>query len=208
MARACRRRRNRRRLVAPGQQPDPNRQQIFSTKDRLDKLTIPMIYLYGLEDVMSPVENGFNQEDVVPNIQFFYPDECGHQGQTDQPEVFNQVALEFFSTGKVTWPTAVKAGVSLRRPILERYVEAQKGGFPKPNPGIYAGTKSLREGLKALNAVPAWAVLLYGTKKMPGPLSAGRADFRSGPRLSEATGWGPRPSTWPRRRHPPEGPCR
>lgn len=134
---------------------DPSMQQIFSTKGRIDKLTIPMIYLFGLQDVLAPVENGFNQEDVVPNIQFFYPDECGHQGQTDQPEVFNQVALEFFSTGKVTWPTAVKAGVSLRRPILERYVEAPKGGFPKPNPGIYAGTKSLREGLKALNAVPA-----------------------------------------------------
>jgi 2-hydroxy-6-oxonona-2,4-dienedioate hydrolase len=81
---------------------DPNMRQKYSTKNRLDKLTIPMIYLYGMQDVLSPVENGFNQEDVCPNIQFFYPDQCGHQGQTDQPEMFNQVFLEFFRDGRVS----------------------------------------------------------------------------------------------------------
>jgi hypothetical protein len=35
--------------------------------------------------------------------------------------LFNQVALEFFSSAKVTWPTAVKAGVSLHRPINPVY---------------------------------------------------------------------------------------
>ncbi|MDP3173495.1 MAG: alpha/beta hydrolase [Phenylobacterium sp.] len=136
-------------------QKDPNQIQIFSTKGRIDKLTIPMIYLFGLQDVLAPVENGFNQEDSVPNIQFFYPDECGHQGQSDQPEIFNDVALEFFKTGKVTWATAVKAGVSLRKPINPRYVEEPKGGFPKPAREIYADPQSLRNGLKALDKVPA-----------------------------------------------------
>ncbi|MDP3174272.1 MAG: alpha/beta hydrolase [Phenylobacterium sp.] len=134
---------------------DPNMAQIFSTKGRLDKLTIPMIYLYGMQDVLLPVENGFAQEDAVPNIQFFYPEQTGHQGQTDRPETFNKVAVEFFKTGKVSWPLAVEAGVSLRRPIDPRYVQEPKGGFPKPNPGAYTDLKTLEQGLKVLESVPA-----------------------------------------------------
>ncbi|MDP3173302.1 MAG: alpha/beta hydrolase [Phenylobacterium sp.] len=139
--------------VADG--PDPNMQQIFQTAGRIQKLTIPMIYMYGMQDVILPVENGYMQEDYAPNIQFFYPQECGHQGQTDQPEIFNAAALEFFRDGKVSWPTAVKANVSLRRPIDPRVVQEPKSGFPKPNPGMYADPESLKVGLKAFDAVPA-----------------------------------------------------
>ena len=102
---------------------DPNDDQVFTTKDRLDKITIPMIYMYGKQDVLIPVENGFYQEDACPNIQFFYPDECGHQGQTDQPETFNQAFMEFFRDGKVSKKTAKLAGVSDRRAINPKLVE-------------------------------------------------------------------------------------
>ncbi|MDP3175426.1 MAG: alpha/beta hydrolase [Phenylobacterium sp.] len=134
---------------------DPNEKAVLSTKGRLDKLTIPMIYMYGMQDVILPVEMGYNQEDSVPNIQFFYPTETGHQGQTDRPATFNQVALEFFRDGKVSWPTAVEAGVSLRRPINAKFVAEPKGGFPKPNPGMYVDPKHHAEGLKVLNSIPA-----------------------------------------------------
>src|SRR5690606_5607788 len=80
----------------PALNNDPNYQQWADITTRLPKLTIPAIYLYGLQDVLSPVENGFLQEDALPNIQVFYPDHCGHQGQTDQPEMFHQTFLEFF----------------------------------------------------------------------------------------------------------------
>jgi 2-hydroxy-6-oxonona-2,4-dienedioate hydrolase len=103
---------------------DPNDEQVFTTKDRLPKITIPMIYMYGKADVLIPVENGFQQEDALDNIQFFYTEECGHQGQTDQPEVFNQTFLEFFRDGKVGKATAKRAGVSDRRAVNPRYVEA------------------------------------------------------------------------------------
>lgn len=129
---------------------DPNIQQFMSTKGRITRLTIPMVYFYGLLDVLLPVENGFNQEDHVPNIQFFYPDQTGHQGQTDRPAVFNQALLEFFRDGKVSWPTAQAAGVSLRRRINAELVEEPVGGFPEPVPGMYADIGTLREGLKAL----------------------------------------------------------
>lgn len=126
---------------------EADRALVISTKDRLNKLTIPMIYMYGLQDVLLPVENGFNQEDVVPNIQFFYPDECGHQGQTDQPDMFNQVFLEFFKTGKVSWETAKWAGVSRRRPINPDLVEEPAGGFPKPLPEAYVDHPTLSAAL-------------------------------------------------------------
>ena len=77
-----------------------------------------MIYLYGRQDVLGPVENAYLQEDRLPNIQFLYPDECGHQGQTDQPELFNQVFAEFFRDGSLSRATATRAGLSTRRPEL------------------------------------------------------------------------------------------
>ena len=134
---------------------DPNKAQVFSTKNRLDKLTIPMIFLYGLQDVLSVVENGFNHEDAAPNIQLFYPNECGHQGQTDQPDMFNQTFLEFFRDGKVSWKTALWAGVSRRRAINGKVVEEPAGGFPKPIPEAYTDNKTLQAALGAKSAVPA-----------------------------------------------------
>ena len=108
---------NRERLAS-----DPNLLQKLSTKGRIDKITIPGIYLYGRQDPR-PVENGYAREDLLPHIQFFYPDECGHQGQTDQPEMFNQVFLEFLRDGKVSRKTADWASVSTRRPENPNLVE-------------------------------------------------------------------------------------
>jgi 2-hydroxy-6-oxonona-2,4-dienedioate hydrolase len=101
---------------------DPNLNQKVSTKGRLDAMTLPAIYLYGVDDVLLPVSNGYAQEDHLSNIQFFYPEECGHQGQTDQPEMFSQVFLEFFRDGKVSRKTADWAGVSKRRPEIANLV--------------------------------------------------------------------------------------
>ena len=101
----------------------PDLAQKFSTKDRFHKITIPGIYLYGMDDVLSPVENAYLQEDTVSNVQLFYPPECGHQGQTDQPDMFNQVFLEFFRDGIVSRKTADWAGVSKRRPEIASLVE-------------------------------------------------------------------------------------
>jgi len=105
-----------------GQIEDPNIRARLSTRGRFDTLSIPGIYLYGQQDVLSPVANGYEQEDRLPNVQFFYPDDTGHQGQTDQPEIFNQAFLEFFRDGKVSRATADLAGVSTRRPELTHLV--------------------------------------------------------------------------------------
>ncbi len=97
---------------------DQNRAARLSTKGRLDRIDIPGIYLYGRQDVLTPVEWGYAQEDHLPNVQFFYPDDCGHQGQTDRPDLFHPVFASFFSTGTVPGALADAAGVSTRRPEL------------------------------------------------------------------------------------------
>ncbi len=130
-----------------GPDTPPNTAQLLSSKNRIDKLTTPMICLYGLQDVSVPVENGFNQDDAIPNIQFFFPDECGHQGQTDQPDMFNTVFLEFFRDGKVTWDSAQWAGVSRRKPINPELVEQPPAGFPAPDRSLYDSLEKLRAGL-------------------------------------------------------------
>jgi pimeloyl-ACP methyl ester carboxylesterase len=94
----------------------------LSTKDRIDRLETPGIYLYGVDDIICPVELGYKQEDALPKIQFFYVEDCGHQGQTDRPDIFNPVLLEWFRDGRVSRKTAELAGVSKRRPVLESIV--------------------------------------------------------------------------------------
>jgi 2-hydroxy-6-oxonona-2,4-dienedioate hydrolase len=97
---------------------DPALRQIHVAKGRLDQLNVPHILLWGANDVLNPVENAYLQEDVMPWMQYFYPPECGHQGQTDQPELFNRVFIEFFGKGKLSRKTAEEAGVSKRRAEL------------------------------------------------------------------------------------------
>jgi pimeloyl-ACP methyl ester carboxylesterase len=100
----------------------------LSTRERINRLSVPGVYLYGLDDEILPAEKiGFRQEDMLPQVQFFYPENCGHQGQSDQPELFNQLFLEFFRDGRVSRGTADRAGVSKRRaeiPVLVEQAQA------------------------------------------------------------------------------------
>ena len=102
---------------------DPSLFQSINLKGRLDQLSIPTIFLWGRQDVIAPVEMGFELEAVLPNMQFFFPDNCGHQGQTDQPEMFNQAFLEFFRDGRVSRKTAEWAGISTNRPEITSLVK-------------------------------------------------------------------------------------
>ena len=101
---------------------DRNLQASMSTKGRIERLEIPGLYLYGADDVLTPVSWGHEHEDVLPNVQFFYPEGAGHQSQTDLPDLFNDVFLEFLRDGKVSRQTADRAGVSKRRAELPHLV--------------------------------------------------------------------------------------
>lgn len=95
---------------------DPNELIRLTTTGRLDRVTIPGIALFGDSDVLYAVEAAYLQEDALPNVQFFYPANTGHQGQNDQPDLFHQVFLEFLRDHRVSWATARSAGISTRRP--------------------------------------------------------------------------------------------
>jgi 2-hydroxy-6-oxonona-2,4-dienedioate hydrolase len=101
---------------------DANTAAAVSTKGRLDKITIPGLYLHGRQDFLEPVEWGYVREDRLPNIQFLYQENCGHQGQTDLPELHARVYTEFFRDGKLSRKTATEAGVSDRRPELPGFI--------------------------------------------------------------------------------------
>lgn len=69
----------------------------FSLKDSLPKLQVPAKFIWGKQDKIATVEMAYELEKKLPNIPFIYLDECGHQCQTDQPDIVNDIAVEFFA---------------------------------------------------------------------------------------------------------------
>jgi pimeloyl-ACP methyl ester carboxylesterase len=133
--------------------PAPERSRARTTSvGRIDRIGIPAVYAYGIDDRMSPVQNGFSDEDAVSNIQFFYPEGAGHALHNDIPEVVNQFLLEFFRDSKVSWKTAQAMGVSRRRAINPDLVEEPAGGFPAPMPEAYNDLSALKEKLASVPA--------------------------------------------------------
>jgi 2-hydroxy-6-oxonona-2,4-dienedioate hydrolase len=95
---------------------------VFGTEGRFTKLEIPIIYIYGAADRIYPLGTGHTQEDRLPNVQVFYPEDCGHQAQTDRPDLVNPLIGDFFEKGWVSTEVAKAAGVSTRRPPLGHIV--------------------------------------------------------------------------------------
>lgn len=96
--------------------------QWMDLSNRLCRMEIPMIYLHGINDRLLPLEGVQLQEDALPNAQFFYLENCGHQAQTDQPEIVNQLISEFVLNNKISLKLAQQAGISTRRPPLTSLV--------------------------------------------------------------------------------------
>lgn len=69
----------------------------FSIKDALPQSKVPMKFIWGIQDKLSKVEIGYELEKKLPNIPFEYIDNCGHQCQTDQPEIVNKLIIDFFA---------------------------------------------------------------------------------------------------------------
>lgn len=87
---------------------DPNLFQAVNFKGRLDRITIPTIFLWGKDDVLAPVAMGYELEKALPNMRFHFLEDCGHQAQTDRPELVSQIFIEWFRDGKLSAETLAK----------------------------------------------------------------------------------------------------
>lgn len=69
----------------------------YCIKDSLPKLKVPGLFIWGNQDAVASVETAYELEKLLPNIPFEYIDDCGHQAQTDQPEIVNQLVIDFLA---------------------------------------------------------------------------------------------------------------
>ncbi|MCF8278583.1 MAG: alpha/beta hydrolase [Flavobacteriales bacterium] len=63
--------------------------------ERLNHLDIPKLILWGKEDAILPFAYGKRIHALVPNARFEVFEDCGHIPQYEEPEKFNQMALQF-----------------------------------------------------------------------------------------------------------------
>lgn len=74
----------------------PDLMQWIDVTHRLPQLTLPMIMIWGKEDTNIPIELGYRLRDMLPNLAGFHAVEsAGHHVFADQPDIFNQIAVEF-----------------------------------------------------------------------------------------------------------------
>ncbi len=64
---------------------DPDELLRLTTTGRLDRISIPGIAMFGDKDVLYAVEAAHLQEDALPKVQFFYPENTGHQARPTVP---------------------------------------------------------------------------------------------------------------------------
>jgi len=75
---------------------DPNQAQLFDIRNRLPRLTIPIRFVWGQHDVFASPELAEKLREMLPNVEFISFDDSGHVVQNDEPERYNELALEFF----------------------------------------------------------------------------------------------------------------
>ena len=79
---------------------DPNLHQYFDISHRLPRVTFPLALVWGKDDRFAPTELATNLQKVLPNLKEFHLVEgSGHQVQNDQPDKFNEIAINFFLNG-------------------------------------------------------------------------------------------------------------
>lgn len=74
---------------------DPKLWDRFSLKDSLPKLKVPTKFIWGIDDSFAPVKMGYELEKLLPNIPFEYIAGAGHQCQSDQPELVNEMVIDY-----------------------------------------------------------------------------------------------------------------
>ena len=65
--------------------------------DLLDRIFVPTLLIWGLQDVITPPEVGLQFHSLIPKSELFLIDECGHVPMMEQPELFNAYVSDFLT---------------------------------------------------------------------------------------------------------------
>ena len=70
---------------------------IRSIVDNLASITAPTLILWGQQDRILPVAHAHIAQERIANAELRILDHCGHLPQTERPEEFNTLVLEFLA---------------------------------------------------------------------------------------------------------------
>ncbi len=63
--------------------------------DKLDQIKIPVLLIWGKQDIVTPPFVGEKFQQLLPNAQLFMLDECGHAPMMEKPKEFNEIYDRF-----------------------------------------------------------------------------------------------------------------
>ncbi|MNR36660.1 Pimeloyl-[acyl-carrier protein] methyl ester esterase [compost metagenome] len=67
-------------------------------KELLHFIKIPVLLIWGLQDIVTPPEVAEEFYQHLPNATLHYIDRCGHAPMMEQPELFNGYVSNFLAS--------------------------------------------------------------------------------------------------------------
>jgi len=61
----------------------------------LAKMTVPVLFVTGKENKILPIEQALVAFSMTPGAKLYAMSSCGLHAQTEHPEEFNRIAVEF-----------------------------------------------------------------------------------------------------------------
>ena len=65
--------------------------------DQLDQITIPVLLIWGQQDIITPPFVGEKFHELLPNSELHLVEKCGHAPMMEHPQTFNQLLDQFLS---------------------------------------------------------------------------------------------------------------
>lgn len=65
--------------------------------DDLHRIQVPVLTIFGKQDALVPIENGYLCRDRIPDSQFIELDDCGHSPPVEKPEALNDAIRTYLT---------------------------------------------------------------------------------------------------------------
>lgn len=79
-------------IAVIGLAKDAQRQNL---KEHLHKITIPVLLIWGLQDIVTPPDVAHEFYFLLPHAKLHLLNQCGHVPMMEQPELFNEYVSDF-----------------------------------------------------------------------------------------------------------------